>query len=89
MGLSLSGQIGASKLLKIYISGLALHLSNSYQINLIYPNSTSLGFYSFVSKKLPQFPNLSPDSLLDTFLKPLPNLKGMISHIYDQIHSIQ
>ncbi len=40
---------------------------------------------SFVHDTFPGFPNLPSDSALDSFLTPIPTLKGFISYIYSQI----
>ncbi len=48
-----------------------------------------LQIHSFVSSRFPQFPNLPAESPLDTFLKPAPALKGMMSHFYAQIHFLR
>lgn len=44
---------------------------------------------SFISSRFPQFPILAAESTLDTFLKPIPALKGMMSYAYAQIHSLR
>lgn len=44
---------------------------------------------SFVNSRFPQFPNTPTDSPLDTFLKPVPVLKGMISYFYTRIHLLR
>lgn len=43
---------------------------------------------SFAHNRFPQFPKIPTDSPLDKFLKPVPTLKGMISHFYTLIHSL-
>lgn len=44
---------------------------------------------NFVLHRFPQFPSMPSDTSLDIFLKPAPTLKGMISFIYAQIHSLR
>lgn len=41
---------------------------------------------SFVNSRFPQFPNPPTDSPLDTLLKPVLALKGMISYFFTHIH---
>ena len=43
---------------------------------------------NFITRMFPQFPGRPPETSLDIFLQPVPNLKGMISCIYEDIHSI-
>lgn len=43
---------------------------------------------SFVINTFPRFPNVPIESPLDTFLKPAPALKGLMSYFYSHIHSL-
>ena len=43
---------------------------------------------SFVHGTFPSFPNLPSDLTLDSFLTPIPTLKGSISYIYNQINTL-